>query len=220
MNYKPDSSQLNRSTRDSIRQLKSKIFGADIFRNSNTSFSPDLKIATPHNYIVGPGDQLNISVYGNSLANWQLEVSPEGNINIPGVGPLNIGGKTIEQATSTIKSRLIANHYAIGGGTSLQVSLGNIRSIKVIMVGELIRPGTYTLPSLATAFNALYAAGGPNDNGSFRKIEIIRNSRIIRTLDVYDFLTKGDQQGNIGLQDQDIIRVPAYRGCTLKCRGR
>jgi protein involved in polysaccharide export with SLBB domain len=211
LNYKPDSSQLNRSTRDSIRQLKSKIFGADIFRNSNTSFSPDLKIATPHNYIVGPGDQLNISVYGNSLANWQLEVSPEGNINIPGVGPLNIGGKTIEQASSTIKSRLIANHYAIGNGTSLQVSLGNIRSIKVIMVGELIRPGTYTLPSLATAFNALYAAGGPNDNGSFRKIEIIRNSRIIRTLDVYDFLTKGDQQGNIGLQDQDIIRVPAYR---------
>ena len=154
---------------------------------------------------------MTVSVYGNSLANWRLDISPEGNINIPGAGLLNVGGKTIEQATADIRRRLIANHYAIGNGTSLQVNLGNIRSIKVIMVGELIRPGTYTLPSLASAFNALYAAGGPNDNGSFRNIEIIRNNRIVRTLDIYDFLTKGDQKGNIVLEDQDIIRVPAYR---------
>ncbi len=211
LNYQPDSDQLSRPARDSIYKLKSKIFGADIFRNSSLNFSPDLKLATPHNYIVGPEDQLSINVYGNSLANWRLDVSPEGNINIPGVGLINVGGKTIEQATAEIKRRLIANHYAIGNGTSVEVGLGNIRSIKVIMVGELVKPGTYTLPSLATAFNALYAAGGPGDNGSFRSIEIIRNGRILRTLDIYDFLTKGDQQGNIGLQDQDIIRVPAYR---------
>ena len=211
LSYRPDSDSLRRSSRDSLRKRKSKIFGADIFRNSNLNFSPNLNMATPRNYIVGPGDQLNVSVYGNSLANWRLDVSPEGNINIPGAGLLNVGGKTIEQATADIRRRLIANHYAIGNGTSLQVNLGNIRSIKVIMVGELIRPGTYTLPSLASAFNALYAAGGPNDNGSFRNIEIIRNNRIVRTLDIYDFLTKGDQKGNIVLEDQDIIRVPAYR---------
>jgi protein involved in polysaccharide export with SLBB domain len=210
LNYRSGGDSINRANRDSLNKLKSKIFGADIFRNSNLSFAPDLKLATPKNYIVGPDDQLNISVYGNSLANWKLEVSPEGNINIPGVGLLNVGGKTIEHATADIKNRLLASHYAIGSGTSLQVNLGNIRSIKVIMIGQLVRPGTYTLPSLATAFNALYAAGGPNDNGSFRKIEIIRSSRIIRTLDIYDFLTRGDQQGNIVLEDQDIIRVPAY----------
>jgi len=211
LSYRPDSDSLRRSSRDSLRKRKSKIFGADIFRNSSVNFSPNLNMATPRNYIVGPGDQMNVSVYGNSLANWRLDVSPEGNINIPGVGILNVGGKTIEQATVDIRRRLIANHYAIGNGTSLQVNLGNIRSIKVIMVGELVRPGTYTLPSLASAFNALYAAGGPNDNGSFRNIEIIRNNRIIRTLNIYDFLTKGDQKGNIVLEDQDIIRVPAYR---------
>jgi protein involved in polysaccharide export with SLBB domain len=187
------------------------IFGADLFRNNHIRFEPNLRIATPVNYIIGPDDQLNISVYGKSLVNWRLTVSPDGDINIPGVGILNVAGKSIGQATASITARLRASNYAIGNGTSVQITLGNIRSIKVIMVGQLVRPGTYTLPSLATAFNALYAAGGPNNNGSFRQIEIIRNNRIIRHLDVYDFLTKGDQSNNIVLQDQDIIRVPTYR---------
>lgn len=187
------------------------IFGADLFRNNNIRFEPNLRLATPVNYIIGPDDQLNISVYGKSLVNWKLNVSPDGDINIPGVGILNVAGKTIRQATESITARLKANNYAIGNGTSVQITLGNIRSIKVIMVGQLVRPGTYTLPSLATVFNALYAAGGPNNNGSFRQIEIIRNNRIIRHLDVYDFLTKGDQGNNITLEDQDIIRVPTYR---------
>jgi len=196
---------------DLFNNIKPKIFGADIFRNSKITFAPDLKIATPINYVLGPDDQVVINVYGNSLVNWKLDVSPDGNINIPGVGLVNVAGKTIEQATATIKSRLAANNYAVGRGTSVQVSLGNIRSIKVALIGELVRPGTYTLPSLATVFNALYAAGGPNDNGTLRQIEIIRNNRIIRHLDVYDFLIKGEQKDNIVLQDQDIIRVPAYR---------
>jgi len=189
----------------------SKIFGADLFRGGNTTFEPNLRIATPINYILGPEDQVNINVYGSSLVNWKLDVSPEGNINIPGIGLLNVAGKTIEQATASIKTKLAANNYAIGRGTNVQVSLGNIRSIKVIIVGEVVKPGTYTLPSLATVFNALYSANGPNDNGSFRQIEIIRNNHIIRHLDIYDFLVKGDQKDNIGLQDQDIIRVPTYR---------
>ncbi|SEO12001.1 protein involved in polysaccharide export, contains SLBB domain of the beta-grasp fold [Mucilaginibacter sp. OK283] len=211
LNYKPDSNDSLSTQKDIFESLKPKIFGADIFKNKNSSFEPNLKLATPLNYIVGPNDQLNINVYGNSLVNWKLEVSPEGNINIPGVGILNVGGKTIEQASVAIKSRLAANNYAVGRGTSVQVTLGNIRSIKVIIIGQVSKPGTYTLPSLATVFNALYMAGGPTDNGSLRQIEIIRNNRIIRHLDVYDFLVKGDQKNNIGLQDQDIVRVPTYR---------
>jgi len=197
--------------KDLFASLKPKIFGADVFNKKNNSFEPNLKIATPVNYIVGPDDQLNINVYGSSQVNWKLDVSPEGNINIPGVGILNVGGKTIENVTSMIKSRLSASNYAIGRGTSVQVSLGNIRSIKVIMVGQLEKPGTYTLSSLATAFNALQVAGGPSENGTLRQIEIIRNNRIIRHLDVYDFLVKGSQKDNIALQDQDIVRVPTYR---------
>jgi protein involved in polysaccharide export with SLBB domain len=191
---------------------KPKIFGADLFRNSNSNtFEPNLKLATPVNYILGPDDQLNINVYGNSVVDWSLEVSPEGNINIPGVGVLNVAGKTISEATSAIKSRLAANNYTIGRGTNVKVSLGNIRSVKVILQGQVVKPGTYTLPSLATVFNALYAAGGPNDVGSFRQIEVIRNNRIIRHLDLYDFLVKGSQKDNISLQDQDVIRVPTYQ---------
>lgn len=211
LNFQADPDTLRNKTNDPFDILTPKVFGADLFKNSTLSFTPNLKLATPKNYVVGPDDQLNVSVYGNSLANWKIDVSPEGNINIPGAGILNVTGKTIEQATESIKSKLIANHYAIGHGTTLQVTLGNIRSIKVIMVGQLTRPGTYTLPSLATAFNALYAAGGPNRNGSYRQIEVIRNNRVVSRLDVYDFLLKGDQKNNIGLQDQDIIRVPTYR---------
>lgn len=212
LNYKPDtlSAQKTQNT-DIFNVLKPKIFGADLFRNNNISSTPNLNLPTPVNYIVGPNDQLNINVYGNSLANWKLNVSPEGNINIPGVGLLNVAGKTIEQATANIKSKLAANNYAIGRGTSVQVSLGNIRSIRVRVVGEVVKPNTYTLPSLATVFDALYASGGPNDKGTFRQIDIIRNNKIIRHLDVYDFITKGDQKDNIALHDQDIIRVPTYR---------
>jgi len=209
LNYKPDTSK---KAIDLQAILAPKIFGADLFRNAgNHTFEPNLKLATPQNYVLGPEDQIVINVNGNSVVNWNLDVSPDGNINIPGAGIINVSGKTIEQATELIKSKLIANNYQIGHGATLQVGLGNIRSIKVILVGEVERPGTYTLPSVSTAFNALYAAGGPDDNGSFRQIEIVRNNKVIRHLDVYDFLLKGDQHNNIVLQDQDIIRIPPYQ---------
>lgn len=196
---------------DLFIDLRPKIFGADLFRNSNpTTFEPNLKLATPLNYIVGPDDQLNINVYGNSVVDWSLDVSPEGNINIPGVGVLNVAGKTIADATTAIKNRLRANNYAIDKGTNVKVTLGNIRSIKVIVQGQVVKPGTYTVSSLATVINALYASGGPNDVGSFRQIEVIRNNRIVRRVDLYDFLVKGSQKDNISLQDQDVIRVPTY----------
>lgn len=197
---------------DLFIDLKPKIFGADLFRNATgNSFVPDLKIATPVNYIIGPDDEIDINVYGNSSVDWNLNVTPEGKINIPGVGVLSVAGKTIEAATSTIKAKLAANNYAIGHGTNVNVSVGNIRSIKVIVQGQLMKPGTYTLPSLTSVFNALYAAGGPNDVGSFRRIEVIRNNRIIRHVDLYDFLVKGSRKDDITLQDQDVIRVPTYQ---------
>jgi protein involved in polysaccharide export with SLBB domain len=209
VNYGTDT--LHTSNNDIFNTLKPKIFGADLFRNGTISSTPNLRLATPVNYILGPDDQLHINVYGNSLATWNLNVSPEGNINIPGVGPLNVTGKTVEQATSNIKSKLAANNYAIGRGTDVKVTLGDIRTIKVRVIGEVIKPNTYNLPSVASVFDALTVSGGPNDNGTFRQIDIIRGGKIIRHLDVYDFIVSGSQKDNIGLQDQDIIRVPTYR---------
>ncbi|EHQ24221.1 SLBB domain-containing protein [Mucilaginibacter paludis] len=187
------------------------VFGSELFSNSNLTFEPSLRIATPQNYVLGPDDQVIINVYGNSQVDWNLKISPDGNIQIPGIGLVNVGGKTIEQATGIIKSKLAQNRYAVGHGTSVSVSLGNIRSIKVIMVGQLVKPASYTLSSLSTVFNALYAAGGPNDNGSYRQIQVIRNNKMIKTLDTYDFLLKGSQKDNIFLKDGDIINVPTYK---------
>lgn len=212
--YRPDTSENSNSGKsgDIFATLRPQIFGSSLFRNSSAkTFEPNLRIATPVNYIVGPDDVLQINVYGNSLANWKLTVSPEGKINIPGIGTINVAGKTIETATAMIKRTLAANRYAIGRGTEVEVNLGDIRSIKVMLQGQVLRPGTYTVSSLSTVFNALYAAGGPSDIGSFRDIELIRDNKIIRHLDLYDFLVKGSQKDNIGLKDQDVIRVPTYR---------
>ena len=171
-----------------------------------------MRLATPLNYIIGTSDQLLIDIYGYSEVSYQLTVSPEGTINIPFAGVTQIGGLTIEAATSRIKNKLSDIYSGLNtGNTKLSVTLGNIRSIKVILTGEVMKPGTYTLPSLATVFNALYSSGGPTDNGSFRNIEVIRNGRKIATLDVYDFLLKGELKNNIRLQDQDIIRIPVYQ---------
>lgn len=202
---------LKNSFNASLDFLRPKIFGAELFHNAHMTFEPNLRLATPQNYILGPDDQLLISVYGNSVVDYKLTINPDGNIQIPRVGFLNVGGKTIEQATEDIKQKLASNHYAIGHGTYVQVNLGNIRSIKVLLVGEIIRPGTYTLSSLSTVFNALYASGGPSQNGSFRDIEVIRDNKLYKKLDIYDFLLKGFQKNNINLKDQDIIRVPTYK---------
>jgi protein involved in polysaccharide export with SLBB domain len=209
INYN-DTTRLRRQK--DLNNLKSKIFGADLFRNSNSNtFQPDLKLAIPVNYIVGPDDQLHINVYGKSVASWDPVVSPEGEINIKGIGVLNVGGKTIEQVTADIKGKLAASNYAIGKGTSVQVALGNIRSIRVFVQGQVVKPGAYTLSSLSTVIAALYAAGGPGDNGSFRQITLTRNNHKIRTIDLYDYITTGSHKDDITLQDQDVVVVPTYR---------
>ncbi|MXV16688.1 polysaccharide biosynthesis/export family protein [Hufsiella ginkgonis] len=187
------------------------IFGANLFNGSSLTFEPNLRLATPANYVLGPDDQLNINISGKSVANWKLTVSPEGTINIPDVGIASVAGKTVEGATSLIRAKLNAFNYNLGNGSELNITLGNIRSIKILLVGEIVKPGTYTLPSLATIFNALYASGGPGPNGSLREIELIRNNRVIKHLDVYDFLLNGSQADNLMLKDQDIVRVPTYK---------
>lgn len=194
-----------------ISALRPKLFGADLFTNKLLSFEPDLRLATPGNYQIGPDDELLIDLYGNSEASYKLRVSPEGTINVQYVGVINVAGLTVDAATSRIRSRLSKIYSGLAsGGTKLNVALGNIRSVKVILTGEVRKPGTYTLPSLATVFNALYASGGPTDNGSFRSVQLIRAGKTIATLDIYDFLLHGQFKNNFRLQDQDVIRVPAY----------
>jgi hypothetical protein len=195
-----------------FNELRSKIFGADLFKNSELTFEPNLSIATPKNYIVGPNDELLIDIYGNSEDSYNLKVSPEGNINVEFVGIIPVAGLTIEAATSRIRSRLSTVYGGLrNGSTNLNIAVSNFRSIKVILTGEIVKPGTYTLSSLANVFNALYSSGGPTLNGSFRGIELIRAGKKIAILDIYDFLMKGDMSENTRLQDQDIIRVPVYQ---------
>ena len=195
-----------------LLELRSKIFGADLFKNSNLTFEPNLNMATPRNYVIGPNDEILIDIYGNSEASYNLNVSPEGNINVEFVGVIPVSGLTIEAATSRIRSRMSSVYGGLrSGNTNLNIAIGNIRSIKVILTGEIVKPGTYTLPSLANVFNALYSSGGPTENGSFRTVELIRGGRVVAKLDVYDFLLKGEMANNLRLQDQDIIRVPVYK---------
>ncbi len=193
------------------KPVKSRIFGAELFSNKAITFEPDLRMATPMGYVVGPDDELLVDLTGDNEAKYKLKVSPEGFIQMEYVGRISVAGLTIEQAAAKIKSTMAGTYPALRSGrTKVAVNLGNIRSIKVIITGEVKTPGTYTLPSLATVFNALYASGGPAENGSFRKIQLIRGNRVVSTIDVYDFLLNGVQSGNMRLQDQDVIHVPVY----------
>src|SRR5690606_9808249 len=189
------------------------IFGAALFRDAPALFEPNLRLATPKDYVLGPGDQVLIDIYGKSEESHSLNVTPEGTINIPYVGVVSIAGMTMEQATERIKKEMSTIYRAIRSGeTNVTVALGNIRSIKVIITGEVVKPGTYTLPSVATVFNALYYSGGPSENGSFRNIRVIRAGKTVAELDIYDFLISGNFKSNIRLEDQDVLMIPPYVG--------
>ena len=188
---------------------RSRIFGSELFSNSNLTFEPDMKMATPKSYVIGPDDELILNVYGLNISQQNLRVSPDGTVNVKYAGVVRVSGLSIEAASALIRSRLVKYYPGLSSGqTKLELSLGNIRSIRVIMIGAVARPGTYTLPSLASLFNALYVSGGPAENGSFRNIELIRNNKVIQVADLYDFLLKGNQSSNVRLEDNDVIRVP------------
>jgi protein involved in polysaccharide export with SLBB domain len=189
----------------------SRLFGASLFGNKRMSFEPSQNLPTPKNYQIGPGDELIIDVFGLSENTMQLTVSPEGYIRIPNVGQVQVSGKAIEEAENIIKKRLASIYSSINTGrTSVTVTLRNARSIKVIIVGEAAFPGTYTLSSLSTVFNALYACGGTSPNGSMRNISVLRDGKKIATVDLYSFLLKGELDNNITLQEQDVILIPPY----------
>ncbi|RFM26675.1 SLBB domain-containing protein [Deminuibacter soli] len=189
-----------------------QVFGADLFSSHSLSFEPDMNMATPLNYILGVTDGLQVTIYGTQEANYKLQVSPEGGVYIPNVGMVQVAGQTVEAATQLIRQRMGSTAYPTlkSGSSSLSVSLSKIKSIHVTIVGAF-KPGTYTVSSLSTAFNALYAAGGPAGNGSYREIELLRNNKVFHLIDLYRFLLKGDQSDNIHLEDNDVIRIPVYR---------
>jgi len=187
----------------------SRVFGADLFQSADPVFIPNLKIATPKGYVLGAEDELQLDIYGNNISNQKLTVSPDGFINVKYAGPINVNGMSIEQAAGVVKARLSKFYPALSSGaTKIQLTLGSVRSIQVMLVGAVKKPGTVTLPSVATLFNALYVSGGPLENGSFRNIELVRDNKVIAHADLYDFILKGDQGSNLSLRDNDVIRIP------------
>ena len=202
-----------------IVNLRKKIFGFSIFNNKIGVFEPNLKIATPINYIVGPEDELIVDINGYSEEHYNLIVSPDGYVKINRIGNVFVAGLTIEQAKTKIINRLSQIFIGLKQGATnstpnsltASVTLGNIRTIGVTVQGEVMFPGTYSVPSLARIMNVLYLAGGPTENGTFREIQLIRNKKLVGKVDLYDFLTSGIQRNDMILQDQDIIKVGVYK---------
>ncbi len=187
------------------------IFGAEFFSNSNLTFEPNMRMATPSNYVLGVDDELSIDIYGFSEKTSKYKINTEGQIRIPNIGPVTLAGLTIDEAKTKLKGVMSKTYPGLkSGNTYLQVSLGQIRSIRVTLIGEVNKPGSYELSSLSTLANALYASGGPSANGSFRKIDLMRNGKRLVTFDLYDFLLNGDLSKNVLLKDDDIIKVHPY----------
>ena len=187
------------------------IYGSDIFTKENLSFEPNINIPTPKNYVIGTGDELTIDIFGYSDKKQSLKVNAEGVIRYPNIGPIKLSGLTVEEARTKLTNTLAKIYPGLkAGNTNLQLSIGDIRSIQVNIIGEITRPGSYSLSSLSTIANALYAAGGPTVIGSYRNIELIRGGKTIATFDLYQYLLHGDLSNNKLLQDEDVIRVAPY----------
>ena len=192
-----------------------KVFGRDIFNSKNLSFEPQMNIATPQNYVLGPGDQLIIDIYGASQESNSLTVSPDGDVTVPDFGPIHVSGLSVASAQKRIRSKL-GSYYQ---SSDIKVTVGQTRTIMVNVMGEVKVPGTYTLSAFATVFHALYMAGGISDLGTLRAIKVYRQGRLITTVDVYEFILNGRLAGNIRLQDNDVVQVGAY-DCLVDITGR
>ena len=201
--------ETNEEKRDS-----NAVYGRNIFNTKNLTFEPSMNLATPQNYPLGPGDEVIIDIWGTSQANFRVRISPEGTITLPDIGLLSLNGMTIAQATDYLRKELNQIFTGLDNSTNptshLKVTLGNIRTIQVNVMGEVYQPGTYALSSFSTLFHALYRAGGISDIGSLRNIQLVRNGRCIATLDVYDFIMKGKMSDDVRLEEGDVILVPAY----------
>ena len=188
-----------------------RIFGQDMFRNSQMTFEPNLNIASTDSYILGSGDEVIVDVWGNSQMTHQTTVTSEGQVFIPNVGPVTVAGLTINEATARMRSALGAIYEGLNDGSvQMKLSLSGIRSIQVNVMGEVAVAGSYTLPSLATLFHALYVAGGVNEIGSLRSIKVYRGGKLFSDVDVYDYILNGKSDSDIALRDGDLVIVAAY----------
>ncbi len=188
------------------------IYGTEFFTQTAIKFEPNFNLATPKSYVLGPGDELIILLTGLNESSVRSKISPEGNLQLPYAGIIYLNGFTIEQASSLIRNKMTKIYPSLNSGQSqLNVNLGTTRTIKITLIGEVQTPGSYTISSLSTLFNALYLSGGPSLNGSLRNIELIRNNKIYKTVDFYSFLQGGLMDGNIRLEDQDVINFPVYK---------
>lgn len=205
---------------DGISQLDSlklsevnKVFGRNIFNTRNLTFEPSVNLATPPNYRLGPGDEVIIDIWGTSQNTIRQQISPDGTINIEKIGPVNLSGMTVSEANEYLK-RVLGKTYsgldAPDGTLEIRLTLGNARTIQINVMGEVVQPGTYALSSFSTVFHALYRAGGVNEIGSLRNVQVTRNGKTVAKVDVYDFIMKGKTQDDIRLQEGDVIIVPAY----------
>lgn len=186
------------------------IFGFSLFNNQDLSFEPDLNLPVPEGYILGPGDELMIDIWGQAEMSYDLIVTQAGTVDIPSVGPIYVAGASFKEAKARIESKLKNIFSDLGGKTSMSIRTGQLRTITVNVVGEAYLPGTYTVSGAASLFNVLYLSGGPNSKGSFRNIQLIRQGKIVATLDVYDFLLKGNPEVNVPLYNNDMIMIPTY----------
>ena len=188
------------------KSSKRKIFGHDVFNNKNLTFESSMNLATPQSYVLGPGDAVNVDIWGASQESVTETVSPDGTITIEGIGVIKLGGLTVSQAKAKLK-RVLGPRYQ---GSSIELTLGQTRTITVSVMGEVKVPGTYTMSAFATVYNALYMAGGPNDIGTLRNVKVYRKGKLLSNVDVYDFLLNGKLSGDVRLQDNDVITVSPY----------
>ena len=194
---------------------KRKIFGHDLFNNEELSFEPNMNIATPQAYLLGPGDVVSIDIYGASQESITETITPDGYVTIEGFGPIQLAGLTVQQAQARLRSQLGSRYQS----SQIRMGVGQTRTITINIAGEVKMPGTYTMSAFATVFNALYMAGGVNDLGTLRNIKVYRNNRLISTVDIYDYIINGKSTGNVRLTDNDMIIVDAY-DCLVSIDGR
>lgn len=198
---------------DSLTDEQKRIFGYDLFQRENLTFAPNLNIPTPDNYILGPGDEIVLDLWGATQIYNRLEISPEGTIRPDNLSPIYVNGLSMKEAELKIINRLSQIYNGLKGDTPsifFQVSLGNVRTVNVSVVGEVNQPGNYSLTSLSTVFTSLYAAGGPTEQGTFRNVQLVRNGKLETTIDLYDFLINGVQDNNLRIKSGDVIIVRPY----------
>ena len=206
----PDDFDPNAAPQQQI-QNKRTVFGQDVFRSNSLTFEPNENLATPQNYRLGPNDEIVIDIWGASEDHLRQVISPEGSIMISQLGPIYLNGLTVSEASKRIKNAFSKKYSGMEDSeTDIQVALGQVRTIQVDVMGEVITPGTFRISPFATVFNALYNAGGINDIGSLRNIQVLRNGKKIAGVDVYEYLLNGKSSGNIRLQEGDVIIVPPY----------